>query len=1259
MATSTVTSAATTTGATIEKRSTVKLDAIREIERHMQKLWADLKVFEVDAPGHTGDNSNTYLATFPYPYMNGRLHLGHTFSLSKCEFAVGFQRLRGKHCLFPFGFHCTGMPIRAAADKLKRELEEFGFPPKFPTDVNEEVAEEKATNSKEDETSKVDNKSKSKKSKTAAKSSGEKYQWQIMRSLGITDDDEIRRFADPLYWISYFPSHVKRDLEMMGLKVDWRRSFVTTDINPFYDSFIRWQFHHLKKGGKIQFGKRYTIYSPKDNQPCMDHDRSSGEGVGPQEYTLIKLRIHDDHIPEKLKIHVNSSTNGVHLAAATLRPETMYGQTNCWLHPDIRYIAFETRLHGILICTRRAARNLAYQEFTDVYGQYTILAEFLGSELFGLPLHAPLSHYETVYVLPMMTIKEDKGTGVVTSVPSDSPDDYAALTDIKNKSNLRDKYGIKESMVLPYDPVAIIELEPYGRLAAPTICSQMKIQSQNDRDKLLEAKEKIYTKSFYDGILLVGKYANTKVSDAKKLVRDDLIKSGQACIYYEPEGKVISRSNDECVVALVDQWFLDYGNEKWKEQAKRALYQMNVYHTETRHQFEAVLGWLHEHACSRSYGLGTKLPWDEQYLIESLSDSTIYMAYYTVSHLLQARDSFNGEKLGPANILPSQLTIEVWDYIFFPEKSYPSSSTDISRATLDHLRHEFQYWYPVDLRSSGKDLIPNHLTYSLYNHTTIWPNHPELWPRSFRANGHLLLNSEKMSKSTGNFLTLAQAIEKFSADGMRFTLADAGDTIEDANFEEEMAEAQLLRLYTFIEWVKEVLDIRSMDGEDKNNMKNSSEDKANIVSSVINWVKHKLHLPTNHEEFTQQQLSNYRTDTHFNYYDQVFESEINRAIKLTEESYEKMLYKDVLKYGFFELQTARDNYRELCSEFEQMNLRLIKRFIEVQAILLAPICPHICDYVFQLLHPNKTIMNAKWPIAGKIDQSLIDSCNYLMETAHDFRLRLKSYTSQQISGKSKGAVSQTPLTPTHATIFVARSYPSWQTFVINELKKLFLANNRSLPDNKQLATHFKDRKEIDKKYQKKLMPFVIHLKELLNESGDATSIDQHLSFDEYQVLQFNQEYLRRSLNVEQIDIHFTDDNRIDTTTLNNLDDVLPGKPLIHFRHETSVTVRLINRQPYSPNFEWSLPIMNGDTIEKLELRLRRYGDRQLKLTKKIRLFYFQNWEFYTRILPNISTPLQGLVEFENKDQTLQVDTRHDTLMLGEQDIGNILVYFVE
>ena len=75
-----------------------------------------------------------------------------------------------------------------------------------------------------------------------------------------------------------------------------------------------------------------------------------------------------------------------------------------------------------------------------------------------------------------------------------------------------------------------------------------------------------------------------------------------------------------------------------------------------------------------------------------------------------------------------------------------------------------------------------------------------------------------MSKSTGNFLTLRQAIERFSADGetkfrlivssnfnligTRLALADAGDGLEDANFVYTMADAGLLRLYTMLEWVK-------------------------------------------------------------------------------------------------------------------------------------------------------------------------------------------------------------------------------------------------------------------------------------------------------------------------------------------------------------------------------------------------------------------------------------------------------------------------
>jgi hypothetical protein len=90
---------------------------------------------------------------------------------------------------------------------------------------------------------------------------------------------------------------------------------------------------------------------------------------------------------------------------------------------------------------------------------------------------------------------------------------------------------------------------------------------------------------------------------------------------------------------------------------------------------------------------------------------------------------------------------QVWDYVFLGGP-LPSGSA-IPEATLRRMRAEFEYWYPFDLRVSGKDLINNHLTFSLYNHTAVWQGQPDKWPRAVRCNGHLWLNGEKMSKSTG------------------------------------------------------------------------------------------------------------------------------------------------------------------------------------------------------------------------------------------------------------------------------------------------------------------------------------------------------------------------------------------------------------------------------------------------------------------------------------------------------------------------------
>ncbi|XP_041122657.1 leucine--tRNA ligase, cytoplasmic-like [Polyodon spathula] len=1172
-----------------ERKGTAKVDFIKKIEKEVQQKWDEEKVFEADA-AIEGESKNKYFVTFPYPYMNGRLHLGHTFSLSKCEFAVGYQRLKGKHCLFPFGLHCTGMPIKACADKLKREMELYGCPPQFPDE--EEEAETPVK--KEAEEIVIKDKAKGKKSKAAAKSGGAKFQWDIMRSLGLSDE-EIGQFAEAGYWLGYFPPLAVQDMKSMGVKVDWRRSFITTDVNPFYDSFVRWQFETLKERKKIKFGKRYTIYSPKDGQPCMDHDRQSGEGVGPQEYTLIKMKVVEP-FPSKLS---GLKGRDIFLVAATLRPETMFGQTNCWVRPDMKYIAFETANGDIFISTQRSARNMSYQGFTNENGVVPSVMELFGEDILGCALSAPLTSYKIIYALPMLTIKEDKGTGVVTSVPSDAPDDIAALRDLKKKQALREKYGIKDEMVLPFEPVPIIEIPGYGNLSAPQVCDELKIQSQNDREKLAEAKEMVYLKGFYEGIMLVDGYKGQKVQDVKKPIQKKMVDNGEALIYMEPEKQVMSRSADECVVALCDQWYLDYGDKNWKEAASKSLKSLETFCDETKKNFEATLAWLQEHACSRTYGLGTRLPWDEQWLIESLSDSTIYMAYYTVAHLLQG-GVLNGQAPSPVGIKPEQMTKEVWNYIFF--KNFPMPVSTIPKQSLQKLRQEFQYWYPVDVRVSGKDLVPNHLSYYLYNHVAMWPEDSGKWPVAVRANGHLLLNSEKMSKSTGNFLTLSEAVSKFSADGMRLALADAGDTVEDANFVEAMADAGILRLYTWVDWVKEMI--------------------AN-----------------------QDSLRSGPANT-FN--DRVFASEMNAGIIKTDQHYEKMMFKEALKAGFFEFQAAKDKYRELA--IEGMHKDLVFQFIENQTLLLAPICPHLCEYTWSLLGKTGSLMNASWPVSGPVDEILIRSSQYLMETAHDLRLRLKGYMAP---AKGKKGDNKPPQKPSHCTTYVAKNYPPWQHTTLTLLRKHYKANNGQLPENKVIANELGALPEL-KKYMKRLMPFVAMIKENLEKNGTRV-LDLELEFDERAVLLENIVYLTNSLELDQIDVIFASeaDDKVK-------EECCPGKPYSVFRSEPGVSVFLVNPQPANGYFSSKIDIRQGDTKDSIIRRLMKV-ERAIKDLQRVKLMRYEDPVLGPRRVPILGKEEQGKKAISEKS-TFHIDLNAKKVHNADNglkvDIGDTLVYLV-
>ncbi len=745
-----------------------------------------------------------FFGTMAFPYMNGTLHAGHSFTASKVEFMTGYARMQGKRALFPLGFHCTGMPIKACADKLVREVEMFGrnFERYTEEDSTESFPREETPAPTQGLAREDITKFSAKKGKAAAKAVKLKYQFQIMLALGIPLD-EIQLFADPQHWLQYFPPLCIRDLDSFGARIDWRRSFVTTDANPYYDSFVRWQMNRLRELSKIKFGKRYTVYSPKDGQACMDHDRSSGEGVGVQQYTALKLGVKEWSGPaQKLLDGVLPNTAQVYFIPATLRPETMYGQTCCFVGPNVTYGIFQVSDTDYYFLSERAARNLAFQGIFRQWGVFPKVADLQGSDVVGTLVNAPLSiHKAGIRILPMESVKPTKGTGVVTSVPSDSPDDYATVVDLAKKA---DYYGIKKEWA-ELEIVPIIMTPSYGNLTAVHLVKSMKISSPKDIKQLSEAKELAYKEGFFKGVMIYGEFEGKPVEEAKTLLKKKLIDSGEAFQYAEPDGQVISRSGDECVAAHLDQWYLNYGSTesggdgRWQRQVVDFVKtDLNTFSSETKHQFEQTLDWLVQWACARSYGLGSRLPWDSKFLVEGLSDSTIYMSYYTIAHYLH-KDIF-GKEPGVAGAQPDQFTDEVWDYIFTLRQDVQS---DISMSALDAMRREFEYWYPLDVRVSGKDLIQNHLIFFLYVHIALFPK--DLWPRAVRANGHLLLNGEKMSKSTGNFLTLSQAINKFGADATRIALADSGDGIEDANFEESVANSNILRLYELRKWCEEVV----------------------------------------------------------------------------------------------------------------------------------------------------------------------------------------------------------------------------------------------------------------------------------------------------------------------------------------------------------------------------------------------------------------------------------------------------------------------
>jgi leucyl-tRNA synthetase len=827
-----------------------------EISRKWMEFWRRRRLDEADP----NSSKPKFYLTAAYPYPNAPLHLGHGRTYLIPDVIARYKRMRGYNVLFPMAFHYTGTPILTMSEAIAKGDE------------------------------------------------------RILRDLleieGVPRED-IPKLTTPLGMANYFREWARKTMRDYLLSIDWRREFTTIDEE--YKNFIRWQFLRLREKGYIVQGTHPVGWCPVHQSPVGMHDTKDDVEPEIQEFTLIFF--HDE--------------NGLVYPAATLRPETVYGVTNIWINPKTQYVIVGLDGKRILL-SQRAAFKIKFQK-----EGVTELGRVEPEELLGKRVFNPITG-KWVPVLPSEFVDPDTGTGVVMSVPAHAPYDYVALRETISK-NIHEKYHISTKELVP---IPLITLEGYSELPAKDVVERLGIESIEETEKLDRATREVYLKEHNFGVMredlvklvdyervdksvieLAERLAGKPVREIRSMLIEWMKDNGVADSFYEIANKpVYCRCGTEIVVkVLKNQWFIDYENSDWKDIVRKAINTITqIVPPEYKPWFEHTIDWLKKRACARSRGLGTPLPWDPNWIIESLSDSTIYMAFYTVIHKIR-KYGINPEKLSP----------EFWNYILLGEGDPEtlSKKVGISTTQLDDIRNEFDYWYPLDNRHSGKDLVPNHLTFMIFNHTALFPK--EKWPRRIVVNGHIMIEGQKMSKSLGNFIPLHKAIEKDGPNTLRLALVYSAEIGKDSNYTSELVEfsASLLkRMMSYIEQLKKMKDEGKMRGS-----------PSIIDKWLLSRVRRRVINAT-------EALENYR----------LREAALN-SFSLMEQEYKRYL-----------------------AEKEEPVLETIDKVISIWLRMTAPFTPAVSEELWHTYFEvgEKSIFEEKWPSPDEISVDLINEAIY-------------------------------------------------------------------------------------------------------------------------------------------------------------------------------------------------------------------------------------------------------------------------------------------
>ena len=738
---------------------------------------------------------------------------------------------------------------------------------------------------------------------------GEKEILDGLRNVYHVPEDAIKSFVEPIKIADYFHEEIKSGMIEMGYSIDWRREFTT--IYPGYQKFIEWQITTLREKGRIIQGSHPVGWCPVDQNPVSQHDTMGDvEPKIDDKNFLVKFEFEEFIFP-----------------VTTLRPETIFGVTNLWVNPNVTYKKVQVD-DKVWICSEQCAKKISFFE-----KEVSVIGEISGSEIVG---KLAINHDgREIPILPAEFVEPSMGTGLVMSVPAHAPKDYQALMDLKDHH----PYVTLTSKI---EPIPIISTEGYGEYPAREICEKLGVSNQID-DKLEEATKELYAKEFSDGKLneKCGQFKGEKVQFSRDKIRAFLQENGTLEKFPILENAPVKcRCGAECVVKVLNnQWFLNYGDESWKELARNCFDEMNILPNNITTEFKEVIDWLHERACARQQGLGTKLPWDKDWIVESLSDSVIYMAYYTISRFVN-----------DGTVQPENLTKEFFDYILLDkgDVKLAASTSKLAEDIIDTMKKEFNYFYPVDSRHSGRDLVQNHLSFFVLNHVGIFEK--KMWPQEIVVNGSVMMDGAKMSKSMGNIIPLRTAIRDHGADPIRLAIISSAELLQDADFNMESVTGIQSKLESLLEECSRLKNepISELQAEDK-------------------WILSKL----------------------------------QGLISTVTDSVEKMRLREGLHNILFSFESDLSWYNKRVQAKERTDINgILYKINSSRVAMLSPFAPHIAEEMWSKLGNETLASKSQWPeyLETVIDATSMQSEELLKSTIDDIAniLKVTKITPQKI-----------------------------------------------------------------------------------------------------------------------------------------------------------------------------------------------------------------------------------------------------------------------